>query len=142
METIVQLGTDYQPPRDLLARFRSPREVKRLRPRWINPVPRRRIERYFLKNHLELWTQAQAGSMPSATAFEVYKRDAEQGIASVRDTQKDLRESFLKAPHGFRIRTPAGQIVTVDVEDPEIYWRVEGPQAWHQAIELKSPREP
>ena len=140
METIIQLGNNYQPtPAPYLHALEVRREIKRLRPRWIDPVPRRRMERFFLKSHLEIWTQAKAGHLPPATAFEGYNRDAEQGITFVRQTQKDLRASLLKLPNDFRILTPAGQIVPVDVEDPEVHWRVEGLLAWHQAIEMKSP---
>jgi len=35
--------------------------------------------------------------------------------------------------------TPAGTILSSDIDNPEVYWRVEGILAWHRAIELKSP---
>jgi len=140
VETIVQLGSRYQsPPESYLHALEVRREVKRLRPKWINTFPRRKNERFFLKGHLKRWAEAKAGMLPPDSAFKLYSRDAENGIATIKQTQKRVRASSRKAISEFRVQMPAGQIVPVDLEDPEIYWRTEGLLAWHQAIEMKSP---
>jgi len=135
LEAIIRLGNQFQDhPESYLHALEVRREIKRLRPRWINIAPRRKKERFYLKNHLALWVQARARVLPSATAFAAYSRDAEQGIASIQETQKDLRTSLHTAPSDFQLLTPDGQTFSVNLDDPELYWRVEGLLAWHHAI--------
>jgi len=140
MSSIVKLGSFFQsPPESYLHALEVRREIKRLRPKWIEPVPRRRKERDFLKNHLELWKQAKRGQRPRPFAYEAYRRVAEQGIESVRQTQKHLRSSLLDDPTGYGLISSKGDHFPLDMENPEVFWRVNGLVAWQQAIVQKLP---
>lgn len=140
MNTVVQLANIYDAyPESYLHALEVRREIRRLRRRWLVPAPARRKERAFLKNHEARWIEAKSGSLPSSAAFEVYNRDAEHGIARIRRAQKEVRASMQKFPSGFEVKDPFGNTIPVNLDDPEVYWKVEGLLAWHSAVELKNP---
>jgi hypothetical protein len=140
METMIRLGNDYPPtPESYLHALEVRREVKRLRPRWLNRGPRRGMELSHLRNHRAVWAAAKAGRLPSAFEFEPYSVVAERGIASVREIQKYERKSVHDGFNILLMRTPDGSAVTHDFEDPEFYWRFQGLNVWFEAVEKQSP---
>lgn len=140
MKTIARLGRDYSPqPESYLHALEVQREIRRLRRQWINPVPHKREIRTLLKGHQDLWTRVLNGELPSSSDFASYSDDAEQGIATARCFQKDLRALFLDPARDFELRTPSGHTVSVNVEDPEVFWRFEGLSVWYEAIVRENP---
>jgi hypothetical protein len=115
------------------------RELKRLRPKWLSPVPPKRRVRELLKAHRESWQQAKLGILPGREPYAAYKRDFEEGVSHSRHSQKELRQDVLNRQSDFALVSPDGAVFPVDVTDPEVYWRVDCLQVWYNAIEGRNP---
>ena len=113
-------------------------EIKRLRPKWIHSVPFTSRVRQFLGTHREHWQRAKAGVNPSPADYVDYTRDHEDGITQKRRTQKGLRTAA-GGGSDFVLMDLSGATIPVDITDPGMFWRVEGLQVWHNAIEIKHP---
>jgi hypothetical protein len=140
VRVLVELADQFEEhPQSWLHALEVRKEIKRLRPKWLRPVVSKRRIREFLKGHRERWQEAKLGIIPPWSAYELYKRDFERGVAQSRHVQKELRKDVLGRRSDFRLLGPSGAVLPVNGADPEVYWRVECLQVWHNAIEAGTP---
>ena len=141
--TITKLGNSYlSPPESYLHALEVRFEVKRIRRPWINPFPLKREIRkigVLLDGHKEHWTRALTGDLPPATAFNLYKISAEQGIDGASRFQKDVRADFLDPSRTFELQTPGGATISINLHDPDVFWRFQGLSVWYEALEKNNP---
>lgn len=116
------------------------REIKRLRPKWLRSVVYKRHVSDFLRSHQELWHLAKQAIMPElGSTYAAYKRDFEDGVRNHRNVQKEIRRSLVTRQGDFALVSPNDSVLKVDLDDPEVFWRVECLQTWYAAIECGSP---
>jgi hypothetical protein len=137
---LVSLADEFEShPESWLHALELRREIKRLRPQWLRAVLSKRRLREFLQAHRARWEDARAGTMADMGAYAVFRRDFEGGVSHNRQTQQGLRQELRKQQAEFTLVTPHGESLSVELGDPEIYWRFDCLQVWYNAIERCSP---
>jgi hypothetical protein len=92
-----------------------------------------------VRRHLVQWDEAKKGVLPDARKFAVYRQSAEAGIQAQRQFQKEIRTRRLKQINEFLVAGGSTLPLLVDLNDPEVYWRVDCMMAWHNAIVAGHP---
>ena len=101
------------------------RAIQRHRSHWIRHFVYEREAKSLLAAHRQRWLDAKAGNPPSNTAYATYQRVFEDGNASSREQQKQLRTARLDgltATLNHRFGDRVG-IVETDLRDPDTGWR-------------------
>jgi len=127
IETLVQIANRFEErPISWLHAAELRAELRRKRPTWIRQVRFTQKGKLFLRGHFEIWKAACDLNLPSSSAYSRYRIDAEPGVENVRHFQKHLR-SRAQSDVDYGLIGPDGQVIRVDMSDPDVYWRLLSP---------------
>lgn len=143
-KTLVNVASEFErKPESWVHAYELRREIVRCRPEWVRSGVKftKKVDQ-FLKGHLRNWENAKALNLPPAYAFSAYSRDFEGGVSIGRDIQKTLRSIIRGGVDQAQFVHKKGDVqntVNVDINDPEMYWRVDCAMVWFNAMVTRHP---
>jgi hypothetical protein len=142
LRVLTALAKQYDPyPMSWRQAIEVRQEVGRCHPEWLDRAPRTRQMRELLNAHKRHWSTARSGDLPDAAAYAAFRRDFEAGVQQQRQAQREARQLRLKDASQLvltDLRQPAAEH-TINLDDPEDYWRLDCFWAWYNALVKKNP---
>lgn len=145
LKTLIEVASLYDgKPESWLHAQEVKKEIARCRPSWLRKIIFDKKINNFLEGHLAVWKKAKSLELPPSHAYGVYRRDFEGGIQNSISFQKSVRKTSLEDKMkelkllGFDSSQNLISNFNLDLDQPEIFWRVDCLMAWHNALALKA----
>lgn len=122
-------------------------EIKRHRSYWFRqPASPKLIEqeKKFLRSHRENWERAKEPYLKPDPVTAQYRKDYEEGVTYSKLVQKTLKQRLLENDLQLSLVSQTkddliSEILTDNLLDADLFWRVNNLLSWFEAISRRSP---